>query len=94
MQRGRKESTDTPLKSTMYIYPAGTKRCFNVVLRLILGRDVEQPNFNVNTTLLISMREKPIFNVETTLDFNVETTLDFNVETSDFNVETTLDFNV
>ena len=64
----------------------------NVVLRLILGRDVEQLIFNVKTTLLISTSGNNSFS---TSDFNVETMSDFNVETtSDFNVETTSDFNV
>ena len=36
------------------LIPAGTRRCFNVVLRLILGRDVEHPIFTVDTTLFIS----------------------------------------
>ena len=39
-------------------YPAGTQCCFNVVLRLILGRDVKQLIFNVKTTLLISTSGK------------------------------------
>ena len=53
---------------------AGTQRCFVVVLWLILGRDVEQPIFNVETTLLISTSGKqPIFNVVSTSDINVET---------------------
>ena len=70
----------------------------NVVLRLILGCDVEQPIFNVETTLLIPMSQNNLFstsdfNFETTSGFNVETTSGFNVETtSDFNVETTSDF--
>ena len=41
-----------------------TQPAQNVVLRLILGRDVEQPIFNVETTELISILGKqPIFNV-------------------------------
>ena len=42
------------------VIPAGTQRC----LRLIIGRDIEQPIFNVDTTLLIStLGKQPIFNV-------------------------------
>ena len=53
------------------------QRCFKVDL----GRDVEQPIFNVKTTLLISTSGKrPIFNVVSTSDFNIETTSNFNVE--------------
>ena len=76
----------------VWYIPAGIKRC----LRLILGRDVEQPISNVDTTLLISTLGKhPILNVVSKSNFNVETKFDFNVETtSDFIVETTWDFNV
>ena len=76
-------------------FQAGTQRCFNVVLRLILGRDVEQLIFSVEAKLLISMSEKqPVFNVVSTSDFNVERTSDFNVETtSDINFETKSYFN-
>ena len=63
------------------IVPAGTQHCFNVVLTLIFGRDVEQL-----TTLLIS--KQPIFNIVSTSKHNVETSSDYNVETtSDFNVD-------
>ena len=41
--------------------PAGTQRCFNVAFRLILGRDVEQPNFKVDTTLLFQCLENNPF---------------------------------
>ena len=48
-----------------------------VVLRLILGHDVEQLIFNAETMLLISTSGKqPIFNVVSTSDFNVEATSD------------------
>ena len=66
----------------------------------MLGRDVEQIIFNVESTLLFSTSgRQPIVNVvssfkhhvEITSDFNVETTSDFNVETSDFNIEATSD---
>ena len=40
------------------IVPAGTQRWFNIVLTLILGRDVEQLIFKVYTTLLISTLEQ------------------------------------
>ena len=45
-------------------YPAGTQRCFNVVLMLIFGRDVEQLIFNVEPTLLLlilTSEKQPIF---------------------------------
>ena len=61
--------------------PAGTQRYFNVVLMLILGRDVEQPIFNVVTLLISTLGKQPIFNDVSTSDFNIETKLDFNVET-------------
>ena len=72
------------------------RNVFNVVLRLILGCDIEQLIFNVETTLLISMSGKqPNLDVVLTSDFNVKTTSDFNAETMpDFNVETTSYFNV
>ena len=84
-----------------YTCPASTHRCFNVVLTLILGRDVKQLIFNVETPLLIStLRKQHIFSVASTSEHNVETTSDFKFEatayftTSDFNVETTSDCNV
>ena len=43
---------------------AGTQRCYNVVLRLILGREVKQPIFYVEIvaiTLLISTSVKTTY---------------------------------
>ena len=70
------------------------QRCFNVVFWLIRRRDLGQRQFNVETTLYISMLEFATWNnvesmlcisalIRTTLD-NVEITLSFS--TSSYNV--------
>ena len=76
-------NTYTYQHSIQFNYVYDIPVAHNVVLRLILGRNVEQQIFNVETTLLISTSGKQlIFNVVSTSDFNLESTLDFNVETT------------
>ena len=68
----KKNVVKTNTGETGIRYPAGTRRCFNVVSTLIFGGDVEQPFFNVNTTLIFRRR---IINVVLTLNQRFESSV-------------------